>query len=165
MHRNIPSDRPVGSPLARAYGATDPTGQRTAAIALALRRYGLTRVLKANGAPMVAVFDAQGRLLGAVDAKKIQPLAPGKPITKPQSIAKPVAKAPVPTALAPVPAPAAPPAAEAVQKALAIVDNSAATVAQLRWAGDILVRQPGAFNLGLKLRERANFRSGKGRSN
>ncbi len=120
---NIPKYRPAGSPLARAYGATNADGtpaknvvrksaSRTApktnttkgvspneraGVAVvtksaasqaqtleALRRAfnppQTRRVRKASGTPQVAVYDAQGNLIGTADQADIAPLASGTPV-------------------------------------------------------------------------------------
>ncbi|MHB8611199.1 MAG: hypothetical protein ACYDAL_02060 [Candidatus Dormibacteraceae bacterium] len=221
MNPSIPSNRPAGSPLARAYGATDPDraldtlrklqshfatrsaaltsvakGAKIANLRVVYDRSGrkllvdaakIHPVVQKAQAPMVAVYDDDGNLIGALDAGKlnktaqkgdeavldlngsivgyaraadVQPLSTG---TKPKAsvAARPTAPA----------APAVPvdPSPEQVQKASRLlktpVRNGSPSEAEMEWAVKVLQRNRVAKSAAPARRSAAtsttSFREGK----
>jgi len=78
-------ERAPGSPLAAVHGATDADGKGKTYAALRDHYAGAVPVRKAAAKKPVgvAVFDAKGKLLGYVDAQKLQQLSTGDQLLSP----------------------------------------------------------------------------------
>lgn len=83
MNENIPANRPAGTPLARAYGATDPDLRTAAVKEMRTRLVAASAVKKAlsqgKKGELVAAFDAKGNLLGFFDAADLKPMSAAPP--------------------------------------------------------------------------------------